>query len=194
MTEQAQTHDEAIREIWQLFKGMGTRLDRRFAETDARLDRRFAETDEKIKELSAMFTSQWGKMIEAMVEPDAIRLFQERGIPVQRTYQRLKSRRDGRHMEIDLVLENDADMVVIEAKSTLGVQDVRDFLDRMDEFLLFFPRCRDYRVYGGVAGMDIVEHADRFAYRQGLFVLAVAGEGLVKILNDAVFKPKNFAE
>lgn len=183
MTEQTQTHDEAIREIWQLFK-----------ETDARLDRRFAKTDEKIKELSAMFTSQWGKMIEAMVEPDAIRLFQERGIPVRRTYQRVKSQRNGRHMEIDLILENDADVVVIEAKSTLRVQDVRDFLDRMDEFLLFFPRYRDYRVYGGVAGLDIVEHADRFAYRQGLFVLTIAREGLVEILNDAAFKPKNFAE
>ena len=40
--------------------------------------------------------------------------------------------------------------------------------------------------------MDIVEDADRYAYRQGLFVLSVVGDGVVQIKNDADFQPKNF--
>lgn len=43
-----------------------------FAETD----RRFKETDEKIKELASLFTGQWGKLIEALVRPSALKLFQ----------------------------------------------------------------------------------------------------------------------
>lgn len=36
--------------------------------------------------------------------------------------------------------------------------------------------------------------ADKFAYRQGLFVLAGSGEGLVRILNNPEFRPKNFGD
>lgn len=179
---QTRAYDEAIREIRRMFK-----------ETDARLDRRFAETDERIEELSARFTSRWDGMIQAMVEPDAMRLFQERGISVRRTYQRVRGRQDDRHMEIDLVLEDAAVVIAIEAKSTLRVRDVRDFLDGMGEFPSFFPRYRDYQVHGGVAGLDIVEDADRFACQRGLFVLTVAEGGLVRILNEETFEPKNFA-
>ncbi len=131
--------------------------------------------------------------MEALVEPSAIQLFQERGIQVNYVYQRIKARRNGRHMELDIVLEDDDVVVIVEVKSTLRVQDVRDFLETLEELLVYFPRYKDHTIYGGVAGLDIVEDADRFAYRHGLFVLCVVGEGLVKILNDVSFEPKDFS-
>jgi len=73
MTTQ-QTWQEAVSEVWLLFK-----------ETDAR----FKETDKKINELSGLFSSQWGKMIEALVEPNALKLFQVRGIQVRYVYRRV---------------------------------------------------------------------------------------------------------
>ena len=48
-------------------------------------------------------------------------------------------------------------------------------------------------LYGALAGIHIEEGADKFAYRRGLFVLG-SGEGMIKILNDEDFKPKNFEE
>ncbi|MFM7576626.1 MAG: DUF3782 domain-containing protein, partial [Microcystaceae cyanobacterium] len=42
---------------------------------------------------------------------------------------------------------------------------------------------------GAVAGIEIEEGADKYAYRQGLFVLAQAGEA-VTILNSLDFRPK----
>ena len=39
--------------------------------------------------------------------------------------------------------------------------------------------------------MDIEEGADKYAYRQGLFVLAQSGES-VSILNNDQFQPKNW--
>ena len=41
---------------------------------------------------------------------------------------------------------------------------------------------------GAVAGMVVPDDAARFAYRQGLFVLAQSGES-VTIRNDANFQP-----
>ena len=95
-------------------------------------------------------------------------------------------------MEIDLLLVNDREAVVIEVKTTLKVEDVREFLDNLKKFTFFFPRYKGVSLYGGVAGIQIEEGADKFAYRQGLFVLAGSGEGLIRILNNPEFRPKNF--
>jgi hypothetical protein len=167
--------------------------DAEFKKTQAELDRRFKETDRKINQLSGLFTSQWGKLIEALVQPNALKLFQERNIRVHYVFQRVKAQLNGRLMELDLLLENSDEVVVVEVKSTLRVSDVQDFLADLAEFLEFFPRYRTYRVYGVVARLDIVEDADRYAYRQGLFVLGVVGDGVVQIKNDAAFQPRNFA-
>lgn len=42
---------------------------------------------------------------------------------------------------------------------------------------------------GAVAGIVIEEGVDRFAYREGLFVIAQAGD-TVRLLNDGEFVPK----
>jgi hypothetical protein len=95
-------------------------------------------------------------------------------------------------MEVDLLLEDESDVVVVEVKSTLKVADVQELLADLGDFLRFFPRYRGMRVYGAVAGLTIDENADRFAYRQGLFVLSVSGDNMVHILNDAAFRPRDF--
>jgi hypothetical protein len=216
------TWQEAVAEVWQLFKETDAKfketdakfketdvkfketqgeLDRRFKETDAKfketqgeLDRRFKETDKKINQLSGLFSSQWGRLLEALVQPSALRLFRERGIQVSYSFPRAKSQLNGRSMEIDLLLENSDVVIVVEVKSTLKVNDVTDFLADLGQFLDFFPRYRSYRVYAGVAGLNIDEEADRYAYRQGLFVLGLSGEGVVQLKNDAAFSPRDFAQ
>lgn len=179
---------EAVAEVWQLFK----ETDARFKETDARLDARFSETDRKIRELSGLFSSQWGKLVEALVEPSVLRLFQERGIAVHYVYQRVEAQLNGRQMELDLLLENSDAIVIVEVKSVLRVADVRDFLETLADFPAFFPRYRGYRIYGGVAGLTSEENADRYAYRKGLFVLSATGDGVAQIENDPAFRPRDF--
>ncbi|MBL7118246.1 MAG: DUF3782 domain-containing protein [Candidatus Syntrophoarchaeum sp.] len=168
---------------------------RMFAETDREIKEAFKETDKKIKELATLFTGQWGKLIEALVRPSALKLFQERGVKVTETYQRLESYRNGSQMEIDILLANDREAVVIEVKTTLKVEDVNEFLDNLARFTFFFPRYKGLKIYGAVAGIQIEEGADKFAYRQGLFVLTGSGDtGIVRILNNPEFRPRNFGD
>ena len=47
------------------------------------------------------------------------------------------------------------------------------------------------RVYGAIAGIEFEEGSDRYAYKQGLFVLKFK-EGIIKIANDKKFKPKEW--
>ncbi|MFN8490390.1 MAG: hypothetical protein U0350_22570 [Caldilineaceae bacterium] len=194
-----QTTQEAVAEIWRLFKETDARfketdarLDQRFRETDARLDRRFRETDDKLRRLESLFGAQWGRLMEALVQSNVLKLFQARGHDVHRLHQRSKAQRNGDTMEIDLILENSREVIVGEVKSVLKIEDVNAFLDDLAEFTNFFPLYQGYQIYGAVAGLEIPAAVARYAYRRGLFVLAVTGEGMVTIQNDDKFLPHDF--
>jgi len=167
---------------------------KQFRETDERLDRRFSETDAALRRLEGMFGIQWGRMMEALVQPAVLQLFREWGINVHRTSRRVESQVNGQHMELDLVLENDVDVVVVEVKSLVRVQDVDDLVVDLTTLPTFFTRFAGRSVYGGIAGLEFAEGADRYAFRQGLFVLALSGEGMVKIRNGSNFRPKDFGQ
>jgi hypothetical protein len=55
-------------------------------------------------------------------------------------------------------------------------------------FKISFPHYQNYQVYGAVAGIEINDGIDRYAYQKGLFVIKPLGEG-VAIANDENFKP-----
>ncbi len=171
--------------------------DRKFQETDRKFQELMdaqKETDRKFQETSKLVSNlggQWGLFVENQVAPACERVFGERGIPVQMVSQRVKKRRGGDTLEIDVLVVNAGHVVVVEVKSSLSVEDVREFLEDLGRFREFFPEYADWQVHGAVAGMRIEDGADRYAYRQGLFVLAPTGD-TVKILNDARFQPKSW--
>lgn len=189
----ATTYEQVLALLNELAQGQAELLraqqetDRKFQETD----RKFQETDRKFQETARMVSDlggQWGLFVENQVAPACERVFSERGIPVQMVSQRVKKRRGGDTLEIDVLVVN-AGHVVVEVKASLSVEAVREFLDDLRQFRDFFPEYADWQVHGAVAGMRIEDGADRYAYRQGLFVLAQTGD-TVKILNDAKFQPK----
>jgi hypothetical protein len=53
------------------------------------------------------------------------------------------------------------------------------------------PRYADVNAMGAVAGMVVPNSVARYAYRQGLFVLAQSGDSVV-ILNDDNFTPQRW--
>lgn len=150
------------------------------------------ETSKEVSQLSKTvnaLTGKWGRFVEGLLVPAVKRLFQERGVLIDKVYQRVKVEKNGRDMEVDILAINSQYAVLIEAKSSLSVEDVKDHLERLEQFKTFFPEYRERQVFGAVAGIVIEENADRYAYRQGLFVIGQSGE-TVKILNDEKFQPK----
>ena len=172
---------DAHKDTEQLLKEQFQETDRKFQETD----RKFQETTKLVGNLGG----QWGLFVENQVAPACERVFSERGIPVQMVSQRVKKRRGGETLEIDVLVVDDGHVVLVEVKASLSVGDVREFLNDLRQFHDFFPEYADWQVHGAVSGMRIEDGADRYAYRQGLFVLSPTGD-TVKILNDAGFQPK----
>ena len=172
--------------------------DRRSAEADLRrkeAERTMEELKKQVRETTKAvnsLTTRWGRFVEEMVEPAVVRLFQERGIDVTQTMSRLKSQRPGAAMEIDIVAVNGSELVAVECKSRLSKDDVDYFVSRLQRFKVAFPQFREFQVYGAVAGIEINQGIDAYAYRQGLFVIKQSGE-TVKIANDTQFQPVGFA-
>ncbi len=180
-------------EVWEMFQEVARRFqetDRKFQETD----RKFKETDRKVQEVTkaiGRLGNRLGEFVEEMVRPAAVRLFQERGIAVHEVHPRVSSERDGEAMEVDLLVVNDTDVVVIEVKSELKLDDVKEHIERLGRFKKLFPRYRESRVMGAVAAMVVPEETARYAYRQGLFVLGQSGDTVV-IRNDSGFQPASW--
>jgi len=162
------------------------------AEAERAKEREERKEDRKeLERIIGRLGNRLGEFVEELVRPGLVRLFNERGVPIQETAQRLKRRVEGEDMEVDLIGINGEDVVVVEIKSRLTVEDVRDHLYRMANFKRFFPRYADNRLIGAVSGMVIAEESDKFAYRQGLFVIAPSGES-VHLLNDENFQPRHW--
>ncbi|MBE9160117.1 hypothetical protein IQ265_25310 [Nodosilinea sp. LEGE 06152] len=173
-------------------------LDLQMAESRAADERRAAEAARSMAELRRLvdnttravdgLTTRWGQFVENLVEPAVLRLFQERGIDVQEVTRRMRSQRPRAEMEIDIFAVNGDSAVAVEVKSRLSRQDVEYFLERLERFKQSFPHYADYAIYGAVAGIEVDEGVDRFAYQRRLFVIKQTGD-TVTIVNNSTFQP-----
>ncbi|OBU75581.1 DUF3782 domain-containing protein [Cylindrospermopsis raciborskii CS-505] len=123
-------------------------------------------------------TSRWGEFVENLVRPVAARLFKEQGINVQYTSLQVKAHDYQGSIEIDIWAENDGEIVAIEVKSHLKVRDIKRFITVLDRFKDVFPKYKNYRLYGAVAGIKVDEKVDQYALEQGLFLIRPAGDSV----------------
>jgi len=189
---------DLYKETDRLMKQQSLDTDKKFQDTDKKFqnterlmkqqsldtDKKFQDTDKRIGKL----TNRLGEFIEEMVRPGAVRLFRERGIDVHVVSRNVTAERDGEAVEIDLLVVNDGEMIVVECKSSLSVDDVNDHLDRLAKVKRLFPLYRDMRIMGAVAAMVMQENVSRYAYKKGLFVLCQSGDTMI-IRNDDKFVP-----
>jgi hypothetical protein len=144
-----------------------------------------------VKHLEGVHAVHFGRLVEAIVAPSCLKLFQARGIKVTESMRRVEKLVDGEQLEIDVLLANGREVVAVEVKSALRVRDVADALADVKRFRQGFPHYAKHRLYGAVAALEYLEESDRFAARKGLFVLKSAG-GLMEIANPLNFRAKEF--
>jgi hypothetical protein len=183
-----------FQQVWRLFQETDRVLTEKFRETDKRFqetDKQFRETDKKIDKLSDLFTSQWGKLVESLVEGDLVKMLKIRGIAVDRTLQRVKGNYQGSNFEYDILAINSNEMVIVEVKTTLRPQDVDDFHKKLWKAKTFMPEYKHMRIYGAVAFIIAHGSSDSMAENQGLFAIRATGSS-ASIINSEEFKPKAF--
>ena len=168
-------------------------FDRRMAESKEEFDRSKEEYDRRIakteriaaqaNEVVNNLSSRWGKFVENLVAPAVLKLFQERGILVERTYQRMRAPRGKQNLEIDIFAVNHDVAIVIEVKSRLTQDHVRKFIQTLEVFKTVFTEYAHHQLYGAMAGIEIDGDVDKYAENQGLFILQQSGDSVCKLIS-----------
>ncbi len=146
------------------------------------------KTEKKTKELEELFTSQWGKLIESLVEGDLVNLLQQKGIDVTQTTTNLKYQKNGEHAEFDIIALNGTEMVVVEVKTTLHAKHVEHFRKKMETFKILFPIYKNFKIYAAMAFLRQESHSAQRAENIGFFVIKATGKSAA-IINKSDFKP-----
>ena len=154
------------------------------------------ETDRLIKAVNKQIGDLGGRLgqfVEEMVRPAAVHLFQRRGLDVHQVMKNLTAYDDfGQYRsEVDLLVINNKTAIAVECKSNLSIDDVNEHLERMNIFKDCFPQYAEFSLLGAVAAMVIPDDVGRYAYKQGLFVIAQNGETML-IRNDDKFNPQTW--
>ena len=161
--------------------------DRQMKETDLQIKK----TDRRLKELRDLFTGQWGKLMEALVEGDLVKLLNKKNIQVEKTLQNIKGDYQKERWEIDILAINGNEVVVVEVKTTLMVKHVDRLGTILKSFTLVHPEYKGKKIYGAVAYLKANQSSDSYAEKKGLFVIRATGSS-ASILNREGFVPKSF--
>jgi len=205
MTAQSAVQSKETDRKFQEIAMQSKETDRKMQETDRELKetdrlqketaKQMKETDRKLKTLSeevSGLTKSMGLFAEHSVKPAVPRLFATRGLEITELYSRASVRRNGGTMEVDVLGVGPQYVIAVEVKHRLRQEYVTDFLEELPRFFNFFPHYRGRILYGAVAGMSIDQEVDRYAYKNGLFVLAQSGEN-IHLWNDEKFIPHAYS-
>jgi len=146
------------------------------------------ETDRKIGSL----TSRIGEIVENMVGGDIVGQFQALNVAIK-SHSRDKTfgtRGTSESGQIDVFLENGDVVVLIEVKTRLTDDDVREHIERMKKYRLYGEDKR--RIRGAVAGAVVSDDVIKFAHRQGLYVIVQSGEAVEIIASPEGFVAKEW--
>ncbi len=150
LKKSAQETDRKMRksteETKRLMRESRKEADRRMQETERLMRKSREETEREtrkttraIKKLNDLFTTQWGKLVEAMVEGSLLELLKAQGIEVNNLMTRVYGQCGKIAREFDIIAVNGEELVAVEVKTTLKKNDVDYFLETMQNFKNFFP-------------------------------------------------------
>ena len=143
-----------------------------------RMDKISVDTNKAIKDMKNVFTTQWGRLVEALCKPAAYSLFKKEGIEIDRVYEGVhKAKVNGQDaMEIDVALCDTSVAVIVEVKTRCGRRDIDYFLSQMKHCKKWYPDFANKELRVAVAAIKYDDGADTYAQECGLYVLKLSGE------------------
>jgi len=140
------------------------------------------ETDRQMKEYNkrfSEFTNRFGEVVEYMVAPNLLEKFRECGL---KFHEAMSDRvfSDGDNdifFEVDVFLQNGERAMLVEVKTKLTTEDVKDHVKRLKKMRTYADLHGDKRAFlGAVAGVVMTANAKKYALGQGFYVIEPSGE------------------
>ena len=198
-----QAFDLRLQESDQKFQNSIQEFDRRLENTERLLKTNAQETfmqinlmsvkvselSQKTKELENLFTSQWGRLMESLVEGSLVRIFNDRGLPVKRTSTRVKGDYHGESYEFDILAHNGDAVVIVEVKTRLRPNDVKKFIKKLNKAKLWLSEYTNNQIYGAMAFLQSDAGAESMVINKNLFAIRAVGDS-AHIINAEKFTPR----
>ena len=168
----------AIRQIKELLQEMSDRIARAQEESARQIAQSQAETNKQIKETNKQLgalSNKWGSFTEGLAFPSVSRLLNEH-FDIPKSQLRVRSELNGNVLEIDILGYNDDIVFVVEVKSHLREDGVKQIQDTLAKFPKFFPEHGDKRLYGMIAAVDFPEKIIERVRKAGLYLAQVQSE------------------
>jgi hypothetical protein len=152
------------------------------AERQKETDRQMKETDQQIKDFNRRFgdfTKRFGEVVEYMVAPNLREKFKDLGLnfPKANSNTDVSDYDNDIFLEIDVMLENGDKAMLVEVKTKLTTEDVKDHVKRLEKMRVYADLHGDKRAFlGAVAGVVMTNNVKRYALGQGLYVIEPSGE------------------
>jgi len=166
--------------------------DRKMQETDRQIketaqqqketDRQMKETGRRIDEFNRRFgdfTNRFGEVVEYMIAPNLRDKFKELDLdfPKANSGTRVDDHKNNIHFEIDVMLENGDKAMLVEVKTKLTTEHVKEHIKRLEKMRTYADLHEDRRSFlGAVAGVVMTSNVKTYALKQGLFVVEPSGE------------------
>jgi hypothetical protein len=118
-----------------------------------------------------------GSMVERIMTPDLPRKFKPLGFTFDKITTIKWATHGNIYAEIDGLLENGAQAMAVEVKTTLEIEDINDHLKRMEKIRKYADEHGDKREFlCAIAAMIVKPKPKEYALKQGLFVIEPKGE------------------
>ena len=140
------------------------------------------ETDRIVKENAKQIgklNNRFGEIVEYMVAPNLREKFWEMGLKFHQANLSAVFSDDNKVtlFEVDVLLENGDKAMLVEVKTTLTTEDVKDHIARLEKMRKYADLHGDKRAFlGAVAGVVMTSNVKEYALGQGFYVIEPSGE------------------
>jgi len=140
------------------------------------------ETDRQIKDFNKRFgefTNRFGEVVEYMIAPNLQEKFRELNLNFPRANPNpvVSDYDNDIFLEIDVMLENGDKAMLVEVKTKLTTEHVKDHVKRLEKMRIYADLHGDKRAFlGAVAGVVMTNNVKRYALGQGFYVIEPSGE------------------
>ncbi len=215
--EQLRKTDEELRKAWEQAEKEMRELRERQEKTDEQLrktdeqlrktDEQLRKTDEGMKELQRLIKDlsnnvgglnrSFGKIPEALSEPQVEEKFEEAGFRVLGAYPNIWGKYNDKKKEIDLLIKakrkGKSYIIVVETQVQFRAKkEIDDFIGFLKkDFRKYFDEYAGMKVIGCVCALKFSRGVDEYAIEKGLYCMKPV-KGIMGLINPKNFKPEEF--
>ncbi len=206
LRERQEKTDEQLRDTDRKIEKLRERQEK----TDEQLrktDEQLRKTDEGMKELQRLIKDlsnnvgglnrSFGKIPEALSEPQVEEKFEEAGFRVLGAYPNIWGKYNDKKKEIDLLIKakrkGKSYIIVVETQVQFRAKkEIDDFIGFLKkDFRKYFDEYAGMKVIGCVCALKFSRGVDEYAMEKGLYCMKPV-KGIMGLVNPKNFKPEEF--